>query len=133
MSISNEIIPKNITKKQIIDSGMALVLILLILGFWLKNNLFFKIAVPVLVINIIIPKIFYPFAVFWFSLANILSATVSKILLSVVYFIIVMPVGLLRRLFGKDSLFLTKFKRDSSSVMITRNHTFTSKDILNPY
>lgn len=133
MNNKDRIFPVDLSKKQISDAGMAFALLLVIIGFLLHNELFFKLLIPALIINILIPKFFYPFAVFWYGLANILSNTVSKILLSIVYFVVVMPMGLLRRLFGKDSLFLKKFKRDRSSVLIERNYTFSAKDIKNPF
>ena len=131
--MSSSLITTKISKKQATDSGMALVLILLILGFLLKNDLFFKIAVPTLIMNMVVPMFFYPFAVIWFSLSNMLGSIVSKILLSVIFFVVVSPISLLRKLFGKDSLLLKKFKLNSSSVLITRNHVYTSDEIEKPY
>lgn len=130
---SSDLIPKNLTQKQLVDSGMALVLILLLIGFLVRNPLFYKLAIPVLVINMIFPKIYYPFALFWFGLSKFLGSIVSKIILTLVYFIFVVPIGLLRRLMGKDNLLLCKFKKGKTSVFQSRNYVFSSKDILNPY
>ena len=123
----------SITKEQAKDSGMAIVLILLLVGYFTKDDLFYRIAVPILLINMIFPMFYYPFAILWFGLSNILGAIVSKILLSVVFFIIVLPVALLRQLFGKDSLLLKKFKKSNKSVMKTRNHTYVGTDLENPF
>jgi len=112
---------------------MALVLILLLIGFLTKNNLFYKLAIPVLVINMIVPKAYYPFAIFWFGLSNLLGSVVSRIILTVVYIIFIVPIGVLRRLMGKDSLILHKFKKDKASVFRPRNIVFSSEDIRNPY
>jgi hypothetical protein len=57
----------------------------------------------------------------------------SKIILSVVFFVILMPVGLFRRIIGKDSLKLKQFKKGKDGVMLQRNHRFTSNDIVNPF
>jgi len=130
---SSGIIPKKLSQKQLIDAGMALVLILLLIGFLAKNPLFYKLAIPVLVINMIFPKIYYPFSILWFGLSNLLGSVVSRIILSMVYFIFVVPIGLLRRLLGKDSLILHKFKKDKTSVFRSRNIVFSPEDIKNPY
>ena len=45
----------------------------------------------------------------------------------------VIPLGLIRRLMGKDSLQLSEFKKDTVSVMKTRNFVFTSKNIEPPF
>jgi hypothetical protein len=112
---------------------MALVLIMLLIGFFFSNELFYKLAIPVLVINMIVPRIYYPFAILWFGLSNLLGSVISRILLSVVYFIFLVPVGLIRRLLGRDSLLLHKFKKDTKSVFRTRNYVFSPEDIKHPY
>ena len=133
MNLGDEVIPKKLSAKQLIDSGSALVLILLIIGVVTKNTLFYKLAIPALLINMTIPKFYYPFGIFWYSLSNILGFFVSRIILSVIYVILVVPVGLVRRLLGKDALNLRQFKKGRSSTLKKRDYTFTSKDILNPY
>ncbi len=133
MKLGAEIIPKKLSRKQLTDSGSALVLILLIMGYLTKNTLFYQLAIPALLLNMIIPKLYYPFGIFWYSLSNILGFTISKILLTIIFTFIVIPTGLFRRLMGKDTLYLKKFKRDRSSTLKLRNYTFSSKDIKNPY
>ncbi len=116
--------PKTISTKQASDTGMAIVLILLIIGLFTGNNLYYKIGIAVLVINMIYPLIYYPFAVFWLGFSTLLGTVVSKILLSIVYVVFVIPMGLFRRMLGKDSLQLKSFKKGSGSVMKTRKSTF---------
>ena len=125
--------PRTISKKQAADTGMAAVLILLLIGLFTQNNLYYKIAIPVLVINMTFPMFYYPFAVIWLGFSHILGTVVSKIILTIVYIIMVMPLGLIRRLLGKDSLQLSEFKKDTRSVMKTRDYIFSSKDIEKPY
>lgn len=133
MSTTEGIIAKDISKKKASDAGMAAVLILLLLGLFLKNDAFYKWAIPGLIINMIVPKFYYPFAVLWFTLSNLLGTVVSKILLSVIFFVLVTPIGLLRRAFGKDSLYLKKFKKGKESVLNKRDYLFTAEDIKHPY
>jgi hypothetical protein len=58
---------------------------------------------------------------------------VPKILLSLVFFLVVAPIAIVRRLAGKDSLKLSAFKAGKDSVMVVRNHLFTSADLERPY
>lgn len=122
-----------ITKKQASDAGMALVLIFLLIGLFSQKVIFFKIAIPILIINMIVPMFFYIFAIAWFGISHLLGTIVSKILLTIIYTILVIPFGLFRRLIGKDSLLLNRFKKDNKSVFRTRNYTFSSHDIEKPY
>ena len=124
---------RNISSDQAKDTGMAMVLIFLLLGFFFKNIIFFKIAIPILIINMIIPDIFKPMGVFWFGLSHLLGTIVSRILLTLVFFVIVTPIGLFRRLLGIDSLKLKKFRQGNESVMKTRNFTFSRNEIEKPF
>jgi hypothetical protein len=127
------IFPRKISRDQAKDTGMAMVLICLILSFFLKNDLYVKIAVVALVINMIVPTSYkYP-AIVWLGFSHLVGAVVSRILLSLIFFIIVTPVSLLRRIFGFDSLKLRKFKKGNESVMMVRDITFSSKDLKTPY
>lgn len=133
MSNLLNLIPKKISKKEATDTGMAMVLICLLLGYFLKNNNFYLLALPVQVINMVFSKFFTPFAYIWLGLTNLLGAIVSKVLLSVIYILFLMPMGIIRRMMGKDSLKLKGFKQSKESVMITRDIVFTAEDIKNPF
>ncbi len=121
------------TDKQLVDAGMALTLVCLIAGLLSGKEIFYKISISFLVINMVVPRIFYPFALFWYGLSNVLGLIFPKILLTLVYIILVVPVGSVRRLMNKDALSLRKFKKGQSSVMKKREHTFTGEDVINPY
>lgn len=125
--------PKTISKQQASDTGQAMVLILLLLGFFLKNDLYFKIAIVALIVNMAYPKFYHWFAFVWLGLSTILGNIVSKAVLSIVYILILAPVAVIRRLMGKDPLKLTAFKKETASVFKTRDYDFTSKDIDKPY
>lgn len=127
------IFPKTVTKKQASDSGMAAVLILLLIGFFTKTVVFYKLTIPVLIITMSVPRLFYPWAVLWFGLTEMLGTIVSKIILTMVYVVLIVPVGFIRKLLGKDALQLSKFKNGTGSVMKLRDYTFTSKDIEHPF
>ncbi len=130
--IKEKYIPKSISKKEASDTGMALVLISLLLGYYV-NIIFFRIAIPLLIMNMTFPKFYYPFAFIWLGVTNLIGAIVSKIILSLIYIVFVVPVGIIRRLMGRDSLNLTTFKKSKSSVMITRDDNFSPKGLENPY
>ena len=125
--------PRKISRDQAKDTGMAMVLICLILSFFLENELYIKIAVAALVINMVVPT-FYKYPAFvWLGLSHLIGAVVSRILLTLIFFIIVTPISLIRRVLGFDSLKLRKFKKGNESVMIMRDVTFSSEDLKTPY
>lgn len=64
----------------------------------------------------------------WTKLGEGLGWINSRIILSVMFFIVLTPIALLFRLFKKDNLGL---KRRADSYYFDRNHTFSGKDLDN--
>ena len=84
--LPNQLFSLHMTKTQCRDTGMAFVLILLLLSFFLGKPIFYQIAIPVLILNMTAPRIYYPFAIVWFGLTSVLGSIVSRVLLSFVFF-----------------------------------------------
>ena len=122
-----------ITKEQSKDTGMAMVLLLLLFSGAFKRETLVTIAIVALIVDMTFPQLYRPVAVVWLGLTHLLGTIISKILLTLVFFGVVTPIGLARNLLGKDSLKLRGFKCGEDSVMISRNHTFTGQDIEKPY
>jgi hypothetical protein len=123
----------DISKKKCSDAGMAAVLIMLLIGLFTKKVIFYQIGIPLLVINMIIPAFFYPFAILWFGISGLMGDILSGIILSIVYIFVVIPVGLIRILAGKDPLKLREFKKADHSVMISRDHLYVPSDLEKPF
>ena len=124
---------KRVTKDQSRDTGMAMVLLLLLLYIRTKQEGFLLAAITMHVVNMVVPRIYAPIAAVWLGLSHLLGTVTSKILLSILFFGLVTPIGILRRFFGKDSLNLRAFKASEESVMLVRNHLFVGRDIEKPY
>lgn len=121
------------TKEQAKDTGMAMVLICLLLGYWGKFPKFLPVSLVLLLITMTWPNAFRPLAVLWFGLAHLLSSVVSRVILSVLFFLLVTPIGLIRRLMGADALKLKEWKQGRDSVFVVREGVIQGKDLENPY
>jgi hypothetical protein len=128
-----EFLKRKITKDQSRDTGMAMVLLFLLIFVSRKHPWLLYTAMILHVVNMIVPKVFYPIAIFWLGFSDAMGAVMSKVLLSIVYFLVVTPIALLRRISGKDSLKLRVFKASQESVMVKRDHLFTAQDMESPY
>ena len=64
----------------------------------------------------------------WFKLAFVLGWVNSRILLSAIYFVILVPLASLYRLFNKDTLNL---KKPTGSLFSERKYTYQAKDLDN--
>ena len=115
------------------DTGMAVVLVLLL--FWLawRNDIYVVAAVVAHVLSMTFPQIWRPAAVIWFDISHVIGMVVSKVILTIIFIVVVTPIGVCRRVAGSDSLKLKAFKKGRGSVMNARNYRFTGLDIERPY
>ena len=127
------IMPEKATLDQARDTGQAMVLLCLILVVFFRQASFAGIAFVILLINMVCPQVYKPLAKLWFGLSYLLSRIVPRILLGILFYGMVTPVGLFRRMLGKDPLQLKKWKKGRDSVLRERNHTLSAKDIINPF
>ncbi len=126
-------IPARITKEQAKDTGMAMVLICLIVGLFGLWQYAFAAATALLVVTMTWPPAFTPVAKVWLGFSHLLGTVMSKVLLSLVFVAVVVPVAMLRRAMGKDSLALRRWKKDTGTAFAVRDHTYTPRDIEMPF
>jgi hypothetical protein len=124
---------KKITAEQCKDSGLALVLICLICFLVWESSTLLVMAIVFLVVAMTYPPIFKPFAKLWFALSATMGSVMSRLVLAVLFYGLVLPVGLVRRGLGKDAMQLRAWKVGRISVFRLRNHRFAAKDLEHPY
>jgi len=112
---------KRITENQSKDTGLAIILILLLIAWFTKKPIYWQSAIPVLILTMTIPRIFTIPARGWFGFSNFLGGIVSKILLAILFFGVITPMGTMMRVFGKDSMGVKKWKSAQESVFIDRS------------
>jgi hypothetical protein len=127
------LIAQKVSLSQCKDSGLALVLICLLLAQGTSSGYFLLLGIGLLILTMTAPALLKPFAKFWFGFSHELGIVVSRILLTLLFYIMVTPVGLVRRILGKDSLQLKKFKQGDMSVFKDRDHLITREDLDHPY
>jgi hypothetical protein len=79
------------------------------------------------------PNVFAPLSKWWFKLSYAFSAVMSYVFLTLLFFGIVTPIGILRWLFGADPMQFKKWKNGKKSVFCERNKTIEAKDLEQPY
>ncbi|RIV24095.1 hypothetical protein DYU11_11915 [Fibrisoma montanum] len=95
-----------------------------------RNNWFLYIALTVGALTLLVPAIARWISFGWFKLAEGLGFVNSRILLSIVFFVFLLPVALLYRAFNRNILSL-RSGRSEASVFVERNHTYTANDLEN--
>lgn len=126
--------PKNkITGDQCKDTGLALILITLLVALAKGSTTPVVPAIAVLVLTMTAPKLFTPLARLWFGLSHWLGEIVSAILLTIVFFVVVTPIGLVRQLSGKDTMRCAQWKAGRQSVFVRRDHAVCAADLEKPF
>jgi len=100
--------------------GLLFFVVFLIIGLWpLKNgdnlNVYFiAISGIFLILGLINSKLLSPLNKIWIKLGEVLGIIIAPIVMFLVYFIVLTPVSLIVRLFGKDLLGLMFLKKKDS-------------------
>ena len=124
---------QKISPSQTKDTGLAIILILLLIVHFQGTPHLILPAIIILILTMTWPTIFKPLAHVWFWLSNFLGNIVSRVLLTLIFGIIVIPIGLIRRLSGSDQMRFKAWKNGQGSLFVKRDHVISAKDIENPY
>ncbi|MEM8996205.1 MAG: SxtJ family membrane protein, partial [Acidobacteriota bacterium] len=65
---------------------------------------FVYIGAPLIVLGAVVPKILRPIYIGWMSFAVVLGSIVTRILLTLFFFLVITPVGLFFKIIGRDAL-----------------------------
>ena len=113
--------------------GILFFVVFLIISLWpLKNgnnlNFYFLTAsIIFLILGGLNSKLLSPLNKAWIKFGEILGLIIAPIVMGIVYFVILTPVSLTVRLFGKDLLGL-KFIKENETYWIKRKKSLTSMD-----
>lgn len=124
---------KHTPRDQAKDTGMAMVLIALLVAYFAEQPRMVVVAIGLLVVDMVWPAAYGPLAKIWFGLGHVLGTVVSKIILGAVYFLLVTPIGVVRGWLGADAMRTKQWKSGTGSVFDVREHEFASQDIERPY
>jgi hypothetical protein len=101
----------------------------LIVAYWItQKKIFLLLALILIFIGITSSFLADRISVAWLKFAEIIGGVMSKVILSIIYFVFLVPIALLYQLSKKDYLSL---KRKKDSYYINRGHTYSPKDLEN--
>ena len=105
--------------------GLLFFIVFIVVGLWpvikgeTANIYLILISLFFLIFGLINSKILSPFNKAWIKLGEILGLIIAPIIMALVYFIILTPISLILRMFGKDLLGL-KFLKKQDTYWIKR-------------
>ena len=113
--------------------GVLFFVVFLSVGFWpmlnsgTPNYYLILFSLIFLILGLINSKILSPLNMGWIKLGEILGKIIAPIVMAFVYFLILTPISLLVRLFGKDLIGM-KFSNNIKSYWIKRKKDLGSMD-----
>ncbi|MDR0749254.1 MAG: hypothetical protein LBF62_06755 [Tannerellaceae bacterium] len=114
-----------ITRKQNTDFGVVLTLALLLIALLCKEDALYKVAVTTLFMTALLPVVYTPLSYLWYGLARLGERFFSAILLAVVFYLLITPVGFCRRRFTKRPC----FKKSRESVFVVKDKTYAVQSV----
>ncbi len=124
---------RNISRTQCRDAAFALILIGLILHQFMEMAWIIPALIVFTLLVMIWPRIVSPFAVFWFGLSEALGAVMSRVILTILFFGLVTPIGLARRLAGKDPMQEKRWMDGQKSAFTVRGDVVCPQDLERPF
>lgn len=118
---------------QIRETGIVFGLVTILIGLYSADKFWFFAAIGILLVTLLIPSLLKPLAWVWFGFSKMLGWVTSRIVLLVLFWGLVTPIGLIRKVFGKDPLRLRQFKKGDNSAFVERNHEFSAADLKYPF
>jgi hypothetical protein len=113
-------------EKKNIESILAICIGLLVLYIISHIKAFLTASIIIGLIGLLSDFLSDKIAWLWNKLAQIVGIINGKILLSLIFFLILLPVSLIMRLFGKTPI---QLKKSKDSLFIERNHTYRAEEM----
>ena len=113
--------------------GLLFFIVFLAFAFWLlikkgEINLYLiSISLIFLILGLLNSKILTPLNKSWIKFGELLGRIIAPIVMGIVYFIILTPISLLVRLFGKDLIGM-KFNKNLKTYWIKRKKNLGTMD-----
>lgn len=120
-------------RKDLRNFGLVVGGVFLSIGLylWLRHKpagpYFTAIGAPLLVLGLVFPTVLKPVQKVWMGLAVIMGFVMTRVILSGVFFLVIMPLGFCLRLAGKRMLDL-RFDKSRGSYWITKQKAVFSKE-----
>lgn len=113
-------------KVKALEAQLAIVVGFGLIAYYSKNTYFLQGVLLLGLAFLLFPSLGNLVAKGWFKLAELIGGVMSKVLLSVVFFVFLLPVASLAKLFNRNLLGL---KDPGTSNYTERNQKYSSKDL----
>ncbi|MBI5056299.1 MAG: hypothetical protein HZB61_06780 [Nitrospirae bacterium] len=123
-------------KKDLRNFGLTVGTVLLLLGgvLWWRGRTFYPyfigIGAALVFTGLMVPSVLRPFQKAWMTIAVVIGWFMTRAILCFLFFLVVTPLGIISRLFGKDFLnkkFSPNSNKKSHSYWVPKDNTAIDK------
>ncbi len=121
-------------KSDLRKFGITVGLVIGILGglLWWRGkefyNYFFIISIALIISGLLVPKLLLPIQKTWMTIALVIGWFMTRLILSILFYLVVTPIGLVAKLLGKEFLELKIDKSRKSYWIYREERPFDKKD-----
>ena len=124
--ITNQYLNRH-NKKQLRQFGLMVGGVLILIGLWklyqgkheTARLILWSVGVALMVTGAIVPTLLRPVYWLWMKLAHLLGWVNTRLLLGIIFFVIITPMTIVMKIFGRDAL-NRKINKDADSYWIPR-------------
>jgi len=119
---------KESNKAKSLETLLVLTGALIVIYWFSPKKIYLLIALLFILIGVVSPFLSSKISWVWLKFAELLGSVMSKVILSVIYFVFLVPIAMVYRLTQKNPLFL---KRRDDTYYTERNKQYAPKDVEN--
>lgn len=122
-----------LSKEQIKDVVIIITLVMMFFAVFQGIETFYLASFIILLVGLLLPVLFKPVALVWFGFSHYLGIVMNTLILSVVFFLIIFPIGALKRIFTQNNLGMNGWKKGNGSVFEKKHKLYQETDLNHPF
>jgi hypothetical protein len=118
------------TKEKNQETILAICLGLLVIYLIFKVQVLIPIALGLIAVALFSQFLAGWITWIWLKISHIMGFVMSKVIMGIIFYGFLFPIAMLSRIFKGNSL---QLKKQPDTYYVTRNHTYSSTDLENPW
>ena len=122
-------------EKQLRQFGLMVGSVLVLIGLWklyqgkheTARLILWSVGGSLIITGVIVPTLLTPVCWLWMKLAHLLGWVNTRLLLGIIFFVIITPMAIVMKVFGRDAL-NRKIDKDAGSYWIPRSPIASIKE-----
>ena len=129
--VDDEPMKVEITRRKTLETHGVLAIACCVFFYLSKNPNFLYAGGFFVLIGLFVPQVAFHITKLWFLFGEAIGAVMSRVVLSVLFYVILTPIALAYRFFQKKALM--QVQKDNPTYLITRDHLYNKDDFVNPW